>query len=152
MNSTERKRPCWDQYGMLLAYAASQRSPDPYIPVGAAAFRSDRSTVATGYNGALPGVELDWTDREARRPFVAHAEFNCLKYCQPGEVYYLYVTMLPCKNCLEIIHSFEVKEVVYDQLYHRDHSTLVRAGELGITLRQLALDQPYVIASQEGKI
>ena len=137
---------------MLLAYAASQRSPDPYIQVGAAAFRSDRSTAATGYNGALPGVELDWTDREARRPFVAHAEFNCLKYCQPGEVYYLYVTMLPCKNCLEIIHSFEVKEVVYDQLYHRDHSTLVRAGELGITLRQLALDQPYVIASQEGKI
>jgi dCMP deaminase len=152
MNNTERKRPCWDQYGMLLAYAAAERSPDPYIQVGSAAFRLDRSTVATGYNGAPAGVEIDWSDRESRRPFVDHAEYNCLKYCQPGEVHYLYVTMLPCKKCFELIHSFDVKEVIYDRLYHRDHSTLTRAAELGITLRQLSLTQTYVIASQEGKL
>ena len=50
MNPTEKKRPSWDEYGMLLAYAAAERSPDPHVAVGAAAFRSDRSTLSTGYN------------------------------------------------------------------------------------------------------
>ena len=137
MNSTERIRPSWDEYGMMLAHAASLRSPDPYICVGAAAFRQDRSTVATGYNGAPQGVEIDWSDREARRPYVLHAEVNCLKYAEPGEAYYLYVTMLPCASCLDAAHKHGVKEIIYDQLYHRDDSSLTRAGELGITIRQL---------------
>jgi deoxycytidylate deaminase len=139
MNSTERKRPTWDEYGMLLAYTAAQRSPDPYVIVGAAAFRSDMSTVATGYNGALPGVEIDWTDRDARRPKVIHAECNCLKYTRPGEVHYLYVTMLPCARCLDLISEYRVKEVVYATIYDKDCSSLTRASKLGINIRQLNL-------------
>ena len=124
---------------MLLAYAAAQRSPDPYIAVGAAAFRTDRSTVSTGYNGAPSGVELDWSDREARRPFVDHAEQNCLKYAKKGEAYYLYVTMMPCMACLTRAAAYEVKEIVYDKPYHRDSAALIKAPEYGITLRQLSL-------------
>lgn len=148
MNSSEKPRPDWDEYGMLLAYAASKRSPDPYISVGAAAFREDRRTVSTGYNGALPGVELDWSDREARRPFVIHAEYNCLKYAEKGIVHYLYVTMLPCSKCLDIISEHGVKEVIYDQLYHRDHSSLTRALDMGIVIRQLSLSQPYILGER----
>lgn len=139
MNATERKRPTWDEYGMLLAYTAAQRSPDPHVIVGAAAFRSDRSTVATGYNGALPGVEIDWSDRDARRPKVIHAEYNCLKYARPGEVHYLYVTMLPCSKCLDLISEYGVKEVVYATVYDKDCSSLTRASELDIIIRQLTL-------------
>ena len=139
MNATERKRPTWDEYGMLLAYTAAQRSPDPHVIVGAAAFRSDRSTVATGYNGALPGVEIDWSDRDARRPKVIHAEYNCLKYARPGEVHYLYVTMLPCSRCLDLISEYGVKEVVYATVYDKDCSSLTRASELDIIIRQLTL-------------
>lgn len=124
---------------MMLAYMAAQRSPDPYVTVGAAAFREDRSTLATGYNGAAPGVEIDWSDRDARRPFVVHAEYNCLKYATPGEAYYLYVTMLPCSKCLDIIHAHGVKEVIYDQLYDKDMSSLNRAEKLNITMRQLSI-------------
>lgn len=143
MNSTERNRPDWDQYGMLLAYAAAQRSPDPYISVGAAAFRTDRSTVATGYNGAEPGVELDWSDREGRRPHVAHAERNCLKYAKKGEVHYLYVTMLPCSECLSRAAAYGVKEIIYAEPYHRDQSSLIKAKDYGIVIRQLDLPDDY---------
>jgi deoxycytidylate deaminase len=148
MNTTERKRPTWDEYGMLLAHTAAQRSPDPYVIVGAAAFRSDHSTVATGYNGALPGLEIDWSDRDARRPLVLHAEYNCLKYTQPGEVHYLYVTMLPCRKCLDMIDEYGVKEVIYDQIYDKDCSSLTRAASLKIVIRQLTLSDEILRKNQ----
>jgi dCMP deaminase len=146
MNSTERNRISWDEYGMLLAHAASQRSPDPYIIVGAAGFRADHSTVCTGYNGAPAGVEIDWSDRELRRPLVVHAEYNCLKYAKHGEIHYLYVTMLPCASCLKFAAATGVKEIIYDSLYHRDDSSLIKAQECGILLRQHSLTSIGVVA------
>jgi dCMP deaminase len=143
MNNTERKRPSWDEYGMLLAYAAAQRSPDPYVQVGATTFKKDRSTAGTGYNGAASGVELDWSDRDARRPFVKHAEYNCLEHSTPGEPYYLYVTLSPCKSCLALAAKFGVQEIIYDQLYYRDIESLTSAKDLGITIRQLSLPNEY---------
>jgi len=143
MNNTERIRPNWDQYGMVLAYAAATRSPDPYVAVGAAAFRKDRSTVATGYNGAQSGVEVDWSDRDARRPFVIHAECNCLKYSKPGEIYYLYVTLSPCSNCMDLIKAHGVQEVIYDELYERDTAAFEKAKEYGILLRHCSLPDDY---------
>ena len=139
MNSSERIRPDWDQYGMLLAHAAAARSPDPYVTVGAAAFRSDRSTVSTGYNGAEAGVEIDWSDREARRPLVVHAERNCLKYSKLGEPHYLYVTLSPCSECLALAAHYGVKEIIYDKVYDRDSAALTQDSVHGIVLRQLSL-------------
>lgn len=142
MNATERQRPGWDEYGMLLAYAAAQRSPDPYIQVGAVAFRQDRSTLSAGYNGPLPGVEVDFSDRDKRRPYMVHAEYNCLKLCRISETegpYYLYVTMLPCARCLETACAYGVKEIIYDRVYDRDTSALVNAKKYKINLRQLSL-------------
>lgn len=143
MNSTERFRPNWDQYGMILAYAAATRSPDPYVAVGAAAFRKDRSTVATGYNGAESGLEIDWSNRDARRPFVVHAESNCLKYSARGEVEYLYVTLSPCLECIELMKNHEVREVIYDQLYSRDLRAFQKAEEYGIVLRQQSIPDEH---------
>ena len=145
MNSTERKRPDWNEYGMLLASAAAQRSPDPHMIVGAAAFRKDRSTIATGYNGARPGEEIDWTDRDARRPHVLHAEYNCLKYTKPGEPYYLYVTLLPCSGCLSLAADYGVKEIYYGEIYNRDTSTLTKAADLGIEIHQISLKSSYLL-------
>jgi dCMP deaminase len=146
MNSTERERIDWDEYGMFLAYAAAQRSPDPYMIVGAAAFRRDRSTVSTGYNGAPAGAEIDWTDRDKRRPYVLHAEANCLKYAAQSECYYLYVTLLPCKECLLRAAAYGVKEIIYDQVYERDTSSLEKAGEYGINIRQYSLRKLRIAA------
>lgn len=137
MNSTERERPDWDQYCMMLASAAAERSPDPYQIVGAAAFREDHSTLATGYNGVASGVEIDWSDRDKRRPFVIHAEENCLKYVRKNRPYYLYVTLSPCLKCLELASRKGVKEIVYKDVYTRDTYALDKAKEYGITIRQL---------------
>lgn len=131
---------------MLLAHAASQRSPDPYIIVGAAGFRKDHSTVCTGYNGAPAGVEIDWSDRDSRRPFVVHAEYNCLKYSGHGEIHYLYVTMLPCPSCLKLAATAGVKEIIYDKVYERDDSSLIKAQDYGIVLRQYSLNSIGVVA------
>lgn len=141
MNSTERVRPSWDEYGMLIAKTAALRSPDPYVIVGAAAFREDRSIISTGYNGAPPGIEIDWSDRDKRRPYVIHAECNCLKYTKPGEPYYLYVTMLPCTNCLVLCAAYGVKEIVYSEVYERDSLALDNAKKFKITLRQLVTNK-----------
>lgn len=146
MNSTERDRIDWDEYGMLLAYAAAQRSPDPYIIVGASAFRKDRSTVSTGYNGAPAGEEIDWSDRDKRRSYVLHAEANCLKYAEKSECYYLYVTLLPCKECLLRASAYGVKEIIYDQIYERDTSALEKAAECGINIRQYSLRKLKIAA------
>ena len=150
MNNTERSRLSWDEYGMTLAYSASLRSPDPYVQVGAAAFREDHSTLSTGYNGAPAGAEIDWTDRDARRPFVIHAEENCLKYSNLGEPYYLYVTLSPCKECLKLAGELKVREIVYDELYLKDPLDFELAASLGISLRQLSL--PSYILNFKGKI
>ena len=143
MNKTERKRPDWDQYGMILAYAAATRSPDPYISVGAAAFREDHSTAGTGYNGAPSGIEIDWSDRDSRRPFVDHAECNCLKFSKPGEVYYLYVTLSPCTKCIDLIHAHGVREVIYDEIYTRDTEAFEKAAALDLVLRQITIPNDF---------
>ena len=145
MNATERERPNWDEYGMLMAYTAAQRSPDPYVQVGAASFRADRSTVSTGYNGPLPGEEIDWSDRDLRRPHVIHAEQNCLRRTLEQEPCYLYVTMLPCSKCLELACAYGIKEIIYDKTYDRDNSSLEKAKEYNIRLRQLSLkNNPFL--------
>jgi len=148
MNSTERIRPDWDTYGMLLAHTAATRSPDPFVAVGAAVLRKDRSVASTGYNGAPAGVEIDWTDRDARRPFVIHAEENCLKYATPGDAYYLYVTLLPCSKCLELVAQHGVKEIIYGDVYLRDNSSLIKASDLGIVIRQLVVNMDVRVHQQ----
>jgi len=133
---------------MLLAHTAATRSPDPFVAVGAAALRKDRSVASTGYNGAPAGVEIDWTDRDARRPFVIHAEENCLKYATPGDAYYLYVTLLPCSKCLELIAQHGVKEIIYGDVYLRDNSSLIKASDLGIVIRQLVVNMDVRVHQQ----
>lgn len=102
-----------DQYAMRLALAAASRSEDPYNAVGTVLFRPDKTVAAIGYNGAPPGVEIDWSDRDARRAFVVHAEANALRYIRPHEVDVLVTTMMPCLECVKLIASYGIKRVIY---------------------------------------
>jgi dCMP deaminase len=108
-------RVSWDEYGLELAKAASIRSEDPYLKVGACVLRQDRSIVGIGYNGTAPGVSIPWEDRNARRGFVIHAEVNALRYCTPTETRggYLYVTHHPCAECVKVIASYGISQVVW---------------------------------------
>lgn len=101
------------EYAMELAKTAASRSEDPYHTVGCCLVRHDHSIAALGYNGAPPGVEIDWTDRDARRAWVIHAEANALRYVRPGEVALMATTMMPCVQCVLLAAAYGIKQIVY---------------------------------------
>jgi deoxycytidylate deaminase len=125
---------------MSLAKAAAMtRSEDPYLQVGAAVLRHDMSVGGVGYNGAPPGAEIDWTDRDARRLRVVHAEVNALAYVRPGECGCIAVTLLPCQSCLTLLARYGIKKIWYGSVYERDPVALTLASEFGIELVHVPL-------------
>ncbi len=117
----------WAEYALLLAEAASLRSEDPYRQVGACALDYDNRVLGVGYNGLAPGKVVGagfWKDRDARRSYMIHAEANCLSLFNRGECQLLAVTLLPCSSCATLIAGYEIKQVVYRELYHRDDKAL----------------------------
>ena len=61
------KRLDWEEYALELARVAALRSEDPFMKVGACVLRHDNSVAGLGYNGAPPGIEIDWSNRDERR-------------------------------------------------------------------------------------
>jgi dCMP deaminase len=110
------ERVSWPEHALNIARAASARSEDPWLRVGACVLRSDMSIASVGYNGAPPGVNLDWTDRDARRKYVLHAEVNALRYVTYNEVAngMVAVTHLTCAECLKHIVAHGVRQVYYE--------------------------------------
>lgn len=133
-------RPTWEQYALELAAAASLRSEDPYLKVGACILRADNSVAGVGYNGAPSGVDLDWTDRDARRQYVLHAELNALRYCTIADTRdgLLAVTHMPCCECLKTIAAYGIRRVVHSELLdprRYDQQTILSvAAAFGITI------------------
>jgi len=143
MNSTERKRCTWEETLLVLAHQiAKLRSPDPWIQVGACAQKYDSSLII-GYNGAPPGIEIDWNNRDERRKRVIHAEANVLGEVKRGEVKILAVTHLPCPECIKVIAQKKIPLVIYGlELENYDNAlTKQLAKEFAIDIKQL----PYVL-------
>ena len=114
-------RLSWEEYALSLAFTASQRSEDPHMKVGACALNEHNMVLALGYNGLAPRkevVDLFWKDRDLRRPYMIHAEANCLSLVKRGEVTLLAVTLLPCASCATLIASYDIPKVVYALLCH----------------------------------
>lgn len=136
-------RPSWFEYGMALAETARLRSEDPHVQVGAVVMRRDYSIAGIGYNGAAPGVEIDWSDREYRRDLVIHAEVNALRYTTVQETRrgLVFVTGVPCPACLAVIASHGIRTVYYGELlqnYPIGRAQFV-AEQVGIHLRHQPL-------------
>jgi dCMP deaminase len=124
----------WREYAIELARVASLRSEDPYVKVGACVLRHDNSVAGLGYNGAPPGINIDWSDRDERRKRVIHAEVNALRYVSPGECSVIACTLLPCNDCLKTIASYGIKNVIFKDLYDLDDSSMELAEEFDIDL------------------
>ena len=127
----------WERYALSLAKVAALRSEDPFVKVGACVLRHDNSVASLGYNGAPPKENIDWSDRDERRRRVIHAEANALRYVKPQECRLLACTLLPCNDCLKLISSYGIKEVVYIEEYDKDCSSLTLASEFGINLKKI---------------
>jgi len=122
---------------MKIALAASSRSEDPHVKVGACVLRYDNSVASVGYNGAPSGIQIDWEDRDKRREKVIHAETNCLRYLRPGEGSLIAVTLKPCQDCLKNISSYGIKKVFYLHDYCRSPNTESLADEFGLTIEKI---------------
>ena len=131
------KRLSWEQYALGLARVASLRSEDPFIKVGACALRHDNSIAGVGYNGAPQGIEINWGDRDDRRKRVTHAEVNALRYARPGECRLIACNLLPCNECLRMIASYGISEIVFSKVYKLDDSSLELAKEFNINITQI---------------
>ena len=141
-NKTERPRLSWELTALKLAFnIAEYRSPDPYVQVGACAIKKDGNSLVLGYNGALSGCEIDWSDRNERRKRVVHGEANVLNRILPNEVDLLAVTHLPCSECIKIIGQKNIKKVIYSLELENYNNDLTKqlAKEFGIELKQIKL-------------
>ena len=101
----------WEEYAVSVAKAASRRSEDPYVKVGACVLRNDWSVAGVGYNGAPADIEIDWSDRDERRKRVIHAEINALLKCDYNypKKKIMYLTLSPCKICAKAIINAGIK-------------------------------------------
>lgn len=105
-----------------LAKTASLRSEDPYKKVGAVAIRPDGSIAAVSYNGTPPKIEIDWSDRDARRPYIIHAEMNVLRFIKPHECDKVAITLSPCVDCLKNITAYGIRDIYFLEKYeNKDH-------------------------------
>ena len=133
------RRISWERFAIEIADTASLRSEDPHQKVGACALNHQNMVIGVGYNGLASGKDAPsdfWLDRDARRPYMIHAEANCLSLCKKGEVRLLAVTLLPCSYCATLIASYGVEKVVYRDTYLHDDKAFEILSFYGINLHQ----------------
>ena len=108
-----RQRKDWVETAMSLAETIAMcRSQDPYMQVGACGVKLN-GEVVLGYNGPPCGIEVDWSDRDGRRKYMLHAEYNVIKKVDSEELSILAVTHMPCPECLKSIADKKVFQVYY---------------------------------------
>ena len=148
----------WDEYFMLTAGLAAQRSKDPCTQVGAVIVNKYNRIVSTGYNGMPNGLdECPWGKDsenfiETKHAYVIHAEANaiCNWYHRVTNAgYKIYVTLFPCCNCTKLIIQSGIKEVVYAQK-PKNWKDIYDASEIllessGVIVRQYSGQKDFTV-------
>lgn len=152
-----REVPCWDQYFLNLARAASARSKDPDTQVGCVIADPRRRVVSTGYNGPPPGINdrgVDWS-RPAKYDVVIHAETNAVLHAQRNLAgCTLYVTGRPCSVCMRLVAASGVGQVVFSPLpiamvNEEEWQKTMRVANLcGVVLREVELGGEWEVHCQ----
>jgi dCMP deaminase len=157
--TSERHRPSWNEYFLMLAKLAATRSTCLAFPVGAVIVKN-KQLLATGYNGppsrsahcldlgyCYPG--LDSCDASKAMPSRAvHAEANAIAQAAKNGVQTddasIYVTLEPCLSCLKLIISAGIREVFYETPSTHTENSLVRdtfVTEGLVNLKQVELSE-----------
>jgi dCMP deaminase len=130
----------WDEHALILAFAATCRSQDPFKKVGACALDYNNHVLGVAYNGLAPGKNVDnefWFNREERRPYILHAETNLLSRLSIGEAKTIAITLQPCSSCAINIAAHGIKRVVYSENYEYDTKGLDVLNFYNIELVQI---------------
>lgn len=149
------ERFSWDEYFMGFATIAAARSSCIYFHTGAVVVKDNR-LIATGYNGAPPGIEnclkRDCRKRQKNITFEkkgtgecrgTHAERNAMLQITRQDLKdtRLYTLYYPCSTCAKDIAGAGIGEVVYSFVYKEpDSLTQEIFLERGTKLRQFALN------------
>jgi len=134
----------WDKHALLLAWAATRRSEDPYMKVGACALGYSNEVLGVAYNGLCAGKQVNeefWVDRNKRRPYMIHAETNLLARIRPGEAKTIAITLQPCSHCAQSIAAYGIKKVVYSMKYDFDKGGLAILDFYGIEHKCISKDE-----------
>ena len=62
---------------------------------------------------------------------------NALRFIKPGEGDRMFVTLMPCSDCLKNAASYGINKVFYNKVYNFDTSAKDLAQEFRITLQQI---------------
>lgn len=136
------KRIGWEEFALKIAEVASQRSEDPYKKVGSCALDFNNRVIGVAYNGLVSQKTVDsnfWIDRDKRRPYMIHAETNLLSLFKKGDCKLLACTLLPCSSCATMIASYEIRKVVYKEVYERDSKAFDIFDFYGIEYEQIII-------------
>ena len=141
-------RPSWGEYFMMVSKLAGVMATCPKRRVGTVIVKNKR-IIATGFNGSPPGLPhcteegcLIFEDEGTSCRRVLHSEHNAvLQNSGNLEGATLYTSFLPCIDCMKVIISAKIKEVVYEEEYSKkkgryEYATKF-AQEAGVVLRQI---------------
>ena len=139
-NIPPRETPDRDSRYMGLAWIHAGFSKDPNTQVGAQIVDSYNQPLGSGYNGPprlIDDNSFSWCrpskdnpDEFSKYDVMVHAEINAIDHSCGNDLTgaTLYVTALPCPNCmLEIIRK-EIGRVVYFDYQSTKSSTLQNAA------------------------
>lgn len=114
------------------------------MQVGACALDHNNRVVAVAYNGLAAGKEpppgfFAPGNRDARRPYMLHAEVNLLSLVKRGEVRLVACTLHPCVSCATMLAAYGVEEVVFEKHYNQNPPDVDIFGFYGISVTQLSV-------------
>jgi dCMP deaminase len=144
-------RPSWPDYFIRIARVVATRATCPRASVGCVLTREKR-ILTTGYNGAPRGVAhcadvgCRIVDNHCQR--AVHAEANAVVQAALHGVNInsatAYLTMHPCVNCVKLLISAGITEIVYADAY-ADPVAEELCCEAGVTLTQhvVQTDEPH---------
>lgn len=114
------QRPSFDEYFMNIAFDVSLRSDDPDIRHGAIIVNNQNHIIGSGYNATIRGsdeTKIPYGVRDKKRLWMIHAEENAILNCMSNPLVIggakIYITGLPCVNCLQRLINFGITEVIY---------------------------------------
>jgi len=130
---------------MQIALVVAQRGTCDRAQVGAVIARDGR-ILATGYNGAPPGLpHCDHGDDPAPCTRATHAESNAVAFAAQYGISTdeadLFVTVAPCANCSRLLIAAGIGAVVYLDDY-RDNEGLQMMSSVGIAVAKFEVSKP----------
>lgn len=148
-------RPSWDEGFMYSALTAATRSSCTHIKSGAVIVK-DKRVIASGYNGAPPGIKnclevgcrkerehVSWEDKGKSVCRGVHAEINAMSQIARENLIgtTMYTVFFPCSACAKSIVGNGISEVVFLKNYAEpDTLTKELFCEAGVKLRQMNID------------